>query len=173
MPSRNYHFQLMHLLKRFNETLILTTEQIDKSHEFLFEDRKYLPFQGQLELHDILSYLKDNMMINHLRTLNDVIRFYTAEDNEFGDFLDELTTPKPSNVWIGNSDAACNQQITFPNAEKLRICVSGSCIPNKEFAFLPNIPFVVMPHQSGDGLDNSTMNGEQINRQGEAENCFC
>jgi D-ribose pyranose/furanose isomerase RbsD len=94
------HPQFIQLLKKFDENLILTDEMVLISYEFLFEGRKYLPFNGLPELCDILNYLKDNMAVNNLSSIEGLLNHYDCKIEQLTEFLDELSHPKFSCVHV-------------------------------------------------------------------------
>lgn len=104
MSYHSYHFQLGQLLKRFDESLYLTPEQVEISHDFLFDDKKFLPSQVLPNLVSLLFYLKSNMTVNHLQSLNQLLAYYQILEEDLDNFVDDLTEPKGSSFYVLGSE---------------------------------------------------------------------
>lgn len=100
MHTTVYHFQLVQLLRRFNDNLFLSPENAKTSFEFLFGERKVIPFEAHPDLADLLYYLKDNMLINNLTSFEQLLKHYAEKEKDFEFFLQELTSPTPGGLCV-------------------------------------------------------------------------
>ena len=108
--------QLREILQKFDATILYTDEQLQTSYEFLFGGRKFVPFQGNFGLAELLGYLKENMFLLELNSLNELTEHYKREDKSYEEFLLELTMPQHSDtIYFARTNTLIDVSKVQPN----------------------------------------------------------
>jgi hypothetical protein len=88
-------FKLQGLLCRFVDERILTSENVSRSHDYLFFNKEPIPEVDVQDLYETLVYLKDLMKVNLLSSIDDILFYFETQRSSLRVFMQHVMESDP------------------------------------------------------------------------------